>query len=175
MTYKDITDFNPEFKSALEADALALGLTDGGGLGTPFVTEKGEALLVQYVYDVDLRTGTNPPTYDGRLDGYYDIIDAMTKGYSSEEYQLFGHGYDYYQQEREDIEFLGDYILHETGANMFEAKYNKDQTAWNYMKENLPNLVQAFDNMMAKYDGQTKFINNEAEIVQNTHARNQNL
>ena len=54
---------------------------------------------------------------------------------------------------------------------MFEAKYNIDQTAWNYMKIHIPNLVKAFDNMLAKYDGKMELWNRDGEVVKQTHLR----
>jgi hypothetical protein len=174
MTYKDITDFTPEFEAALKADAQALGLSEGLSNVDPILNEKAHLLIKGYIKDSQ-GSFFVPKPYDGRLDGYYDIIDAMTRGEASDVYHLYGHGESYYAQGPTEINDFGNYVLHETAANMFEAKYNKDQIAWNYMKENLPNLVQTFDSMMAKYDGQTKFINDEAMIVQRTHARSQYL
>jgi hypothetical protein len=172
--YHDITDFTPEFEAALKADAQALGLSEGLSNVDPILNEKAHLLIKGYIKDSQ-GSFFVPKPYDGRLDGYYDIIDAMTRGEASDVYHLYGHGESYYAQGPTEINDFGNYVLHETAANMFEAKYNKDQIAWNYMKENLPNLVQTFDSMMAKYDGQTKFINDEAMIVQRTHARSQYL
>jgi len=45
---------------------------------------------------------------------------------------------------------------HEAAANLFEAKYNKDQYAWKRIQFEMPELAEAFDNLMSEYDGQTK-------------------
>ena len=42
---------------------------------------------------------------------------------------------------------------------------------WNYMKIHIPNLVKAFDNMLAKYDGKMELWNRDGEVVKQTHLR----
>jgi len=105
------------------------------------------------------------------LVGFGDIVDAMTNGQASDDYGVWGHGRSYFDQTKKNIEMEGNRKLHETGANMFEAKYNIDQTAWNYMKIHIPHLVKAFDNLMAKYDGKMEFWNRKKEVVKQTYAK----
>lgn len=105
------------------------------------------------------------------LVGFGDIMDAMTNGQASDDYGVWGHGRSYFDQTKKNIEMEGNRKLHETGANMFEAKYNIDQTAWNYMKIHIPHLVKAFDNMLAKYDGKMELWNRDGEVVKQTHLR----
>jgi len=135
--------------------------------------KKREVLIKKYVQERKTdNKEINGINYTlNNLDGFYDIIDAMTNGQARDQYYLFGHGRSYYNQTKRELHWHGNLKLHETGANMFEAKYNIDQTAWNYMKIHIPNLVKAFDNMLAKYDGKMEFWNRKHEVVKQTYAK----
>jgi hypothetical protein len=91
------------------------------------------------------------------LEGYYDIIDAMSGGVARDDYNVFGHGreaFGFKKNSREE----GDLRLMETAANLFEAKFNKDQHAWNKIKKEMPNLASAFESMIDDFKGQTDFL-----------------
>ena len=114
------------------------------------------------------------------MEGLNDILDAMTLGELHTNYNVgSGHGTYYYEHNAAVDGRLGrNRPYHEAAANLFEAKYNKDQFAWNRIKKDMPSLAKAFDKLMAEYDGQTKMFINEdfqgnAIIVENTHARDE--
>jgi len=136
----DITRYRPEFEDAFFTDMSNLQVEE------PLAMEK---LALQYEKDMYEGGG-----YDSRLEGYYDIIDAMTEGIAFDEYHMFGHGVDYYSEEGA----FGNSRLTETAANLFEAKFNKDQYAWNRIKKDMPNLAKAFDNMINEFKGQTRLV-----------------
>ena len=102
----------------------------------------------------------------------------MTMGVLHTDYNVgSGHGIWYYEHNSEaDKRFGKNRPYHETAANLFEAKYNKDQYAWNRIKKDMPSLAKSFDKLMADYDGQTRMFLREdlygnETIVENTHAR----
>ena len=169
----DITDFTPQFTQAFLSDTMKLGLN----------RNDDHKLLLDIAIQHDLEVtygGSDGFSYDGRLEGYYDILDAMTLGELHTNYNVgSGHGTYYYEHNAAvDGRFGKNRPYHEAAANLFEAKYNKDQFAWNKIKKDMPSLAKAFDKLMAEYDGQTKMFINEdfqgnAIIVENTHARDE--
>ena len=169
----DITDFTPQFTQAFLSDTMKLGLN----------RNDDHKLLLDIAIQHDLEVtygGSDGFSYDGRLEGYYDILDAMTLGKLHTNYNVgSGHGTYYYEHNAAvDGRFGKNRPYHEAAANLFEAKYNKDQFAWNKIKKDMPSLAKAFDKLMAEYDGQTKMFINEdfqgnAIIVENTHARDE--
>ena len=171
---EDIKDFTPKFKEAFLRDRIKLGLNN---------KNEKTFLNIAIQHDLDVTYGGNEgvlgaPSYDGRLEGYYDIMDAMTLGSLYTNYDVSsGHGVDYYEfNANTDKRFGKNRPYHEAAANLFEAKFNKDQYAWNRIKKDMPNLAKAFDNLINEYKGQTKMYldsdlyGNEI-IVEKTHAR----
>jgi hypothetical protein len=171
----DITDFTPQFRQAFLSDMMKLGLNN--------IQDKKRLLDIAIQHDLEVTYGGSDglrgsPSYDGRLEGYYDIIDAMLLGELHTNYNVSsGHGILYYKDNAQaDKRFGKNRPYHEAAANLFEAKYNKDQFAWNRIKKDMPSLAKAFDKLMAEYDGQTKmFIDEDLygndTIVEKTHAR----
>ena len=171
---EDITDFTPKFKEAFLRDRIKLGLNKD---------DKRILLNIAIQHDLDVTYGGNEgvlgaPSYDGRLEGYYDIMDAMTLGSLYTNYNVSsGHGIAYYEHNANaDKRFGKNRTYHEAAANLFEAKFNKDQYAWNKIKKDMPNLAKAFDNLIDEYKGQTKMFLSEdvygnETIVEKTHAR----
>ena len=173
----DITDFTPQFTQAFLSDMMKLGLNRNDDHKLLLDIAIQHDLEVTYGGSDGLR---GSPSYDGRLEGYYDILDAMTLGELHTNYNVgSGHGTYYYEHNAAvDGRFGRNRPYHEAAANLFEAKYNKDQFAWNRIKKDMPSLAKAFDKLMAEYDGQTKmFINEDFQgndiIVENTHARDE--
>ena len=172
-TLADITDFTPQFKQAFLSDMMKLGLNRN--------ENKKRLLEIAIQHNLEVTYGSSDGfSYDGRLEGYYDILDAMTLGDLQTNYNVgSGHGTYYYEHNAAvDGRFGRNRPYHEAAANLFEAKYNKDQFAWNRIKKDMPSLAKAFDKLMAEYDGQTKMFINEdfqgnAIIVENTHARDE--
>jgi hypothetical protein len=173
----EITDFTPQFRQAFLSDMMKLGLNN--------IQDKKRLLDISIQHDLEVTYGgkeglMGSPSYDGRLEGYYDIMDAMTLGELHTNYNLSsGHGIEYYENNTQNGGRFGkNRPYHETAANLFEAKYNKDQFAWNRIKKDMPSLAKAFDKLMAEYDGQTKmFIDEDLygndTIVEKTHARDE--
>jgi hypothetical protein len=102
----------------------------------------------------------------------------MTLGSLNTNYNVSsGHGIVYYEHNANaDKRFGKNRPYHEAAANLFEAKFNKDQYAWNRIKKDMPNLAKAFDNLINEYKGQTKMyldsdLYGNDNIVENTHAR----
>jgi hypothetical protein len=171
---EDITDFTPKFKEAFLRDRTNLGLNRD---------DKQTLLNISIQHDLEVTYGGSEgiqgaPTYDGRLEGYYDIMDAMTLGSLHTNYNVSsGHSSAYYEYNANvDKRFGRNRPYHEAAANLFEAKFNKDQYAWNRIKKDMPNLAKFFDNLINEYKGQTKMFLSEdlygnETIVENTHAR----
>jgi hypothetical protein len=143
-TQQDITDFTPEFRDAFDEVRGNLRLHGPNANETLF--------RISDEFTID--TTNDDGSYDGRLEGYYDIIDAMTLGVAHTHYHITsGHGIAYYRNLNKNFPTRP---YHEAAANLFEAKYNKDQYAWKRIQFWMPELTEAFDNLMAEYDGQTK-------------------
>ena len=89
------------------------------------------------------------------LDGYMDILDAMSGGAARSTHRIIGHGERYFNSEfavkdhgpRELIRRR----LSETFAQLGAAWANIDRADWNRMKEKLPNLTREFEGIMEEY------------------------
>jgi len=174
--YHDITKYDRRIKDAFDKDIslleykytkLAVESLKAVNPNIDFAKRKPlssplnmELIYKDYIKDVhtDLhRLHSGEDVYDARLEGYYDIIDAMSGGVARDDYNVFGHGreaFGFKKNSREE----GDLRLMETAANLFEAKFNKDQHAWNKIKKEMPNLASAFESMIDDFKGQTDFL-----------------
>jgi len=149
--YHDITKYDRRIGDAFSEDLSLIENKYNGVIDEPMTME---IIYTEYINDV-YKDGV----YDSRLEGYYDIIDAMSGGVARDDYNIFGHGrktfgpdVDEYQQAH------GNFKLMETAANLFEAKFSKDQHAWNRIKQDMPNLADAFENMIDDFKGQVEFL-----------------
>tara|TARA_R100001530_G_scaffold130624_1_gene101708 strand:- start:243 stop:1925 length:1683 start_codon:yes stop_codon:yes gene_type:complete len=86
------------------------------------------------------------------LDGYMDILDAMSGGDARTNYDLTGHSESYYNDDRAESKYgegeLQRRRYSETFAQLGAAWANVDRADWNRMKEKLPNLTREFERIM---------------------------
>ena len=89
------------------------------------------------------------------LDGYMDILDAMSGGSARTYDNLVGHGESYFNDDRAEAKYGPEELkrrrLSETFAQLGAAWANIDRTDWNRMKEKLPNLTREFEGIMEEY------------------------
>lgn len=90
-----------------------------------------------------------------QLDGYMDILDAMSGGDARSNGGLVGHDERYYNSKfalkKHGPEELIRRRLSETFAQLGAAWANVDRSDWNRMKERLPNLTLEFVRIMEEY------------------------
>lgn len=86
------------------------------------------------------------------LDGYMDILDAMSGGAARSTHRIIGHGERYFNNEFAAKEHGPEELirrrLSETFAQLGAAWANVDRADWNRMKERLPNLTREFERIM---------------------------
>jgi len=86
------------------------------------------------------------------LDGYMDILDAMSGGDARSNGGLVGHGERYFNspfaEQKHGPEELKRRRLSETFAQLGTAWAHVDRADWNRMKEKLPNLTREFERIM---------------------------
>jgi hypothetical protein len=89
------------------------------------------------------------------LDGYMDILDAMSGGSARTYDNLVGHGESYFNDDRAEAKYGPEELkrrrLSETFAQLGAAWANIDRADWNRMKEKLPNLTREFEGIMEEY------------------------
>jgi len=133
-----------EFMSALELDAKNMGLGKG------MRKKKAIDRYLDELYKKDERTHTYKNT--GRQITYYfytakydkaenlgDIIDGLARGnFKHENYGVAGHSKAYWRQEQ--------HIYNEAFAEIFTVYKSRKAKKW--LKDNMPNTLEAFENIM---------------------------